>query len=546
MINETLEQNQNSIELALTNFLLYRYNIKEELDDGFKKLLGVEITSVMDFSDYLELSYALDKFDAEVPTDPKSAEGEKIIIDLLGKYNQEIVANLEEQKEENPKFKTRKDLISNLVQSLQGVQESFTIGIFVNDSAKELNESFNYSTVIPEDVYESVKKWLESESIPFSIGEDNELVVECGDRETVYHVDRFLTRTLNGRNTVMDRNIYMEYGESQSAEPHSSKHETVGDYVEELNNMVSNEDLEKFDDILAKVYAFAGVTFDEMNIRDLVNSLNERDKQSLLDDLHSLSYDYALDESAKDNFTIDDIKELEVMTDLQVAKEKAMKMVQGTDTSAKITPAKKQYFMRKINSARTVFQLVDMFYQMLLSGEGHGRIGTKSGMGKSSYRQAYEAEMSEAKKKPQDMTTYDLAKMGKPRMDPTKQPKAGAFSKDTKAMMQRKDPHGRKTMKHKGQMFESKSLKEHVLGMTQMPTIMRMRALAGLEDNVAIKENDAEFSDAAMNMIPEQTEAYMAILDHLAAIQNLLPGISMAEYKEFIASIEAMTDEFEL
>ena len=449
MLNEKLEQNKNSIELALTNFILQQYGITEQFDDEFKKILGVEITTVMPFSDYLELGYALDKFDQEVPDDEASQEGAKIINDLLQKHRNDIVNNLEEQKEENTKFKPRVQFIDKLIGLLNGIKERFNVGIFVDQAHSNLTETFNYSTVIPEDMFESVKKWLETEEIPFTLGDNNEIVVECGDRETVYHVDRYLTRTLNERNKMMDRNIYMENEEKET-------------WAFTSDHIKPEKGPKRF--LMAK-----GSTKEEATSRAW--------------DISSAARSFGGGKGLAPGFKI-------------------WKVGDGN----------------------------------LLEVAGPSFV-------ESAEEKAYENEVAEAKKRPQDMDAYDLAKMSKPRFDPTQQPKAGAFTKDTKAMMKRKDPHDRKTMKHKGKMFESKELKEQVMGMTPMPTIMRMRALAGIEGNSPVNEMEGMEPEIT---VPTQSESYMAILDHLAAIQALLPGITLSEYQEFIASIEAMTDEFEL
>lgn len=143
--------------------------------------------------------------------------------------------------------------------------------------------------------------------------------------------------------------------------------------------------------------------------------------------------------------------------------------------------------------------------------------------------------------KSSDRENLEIARQAKPRWDPKQTPKAGTFDKDTKKMIKRKDPMDRKTIKHKGKVYESveEFLKEGVLGMTQVPALTRLRGLAGLEDEPVAQ-------DKTPSPVEGQTEAYAQAMDYLALIQELMPHMTVQEFKDLMSSIRVMADELEM
>lgn len=156
-------------------------------------------------------------------------------------------------------------------------------------------------------------------------------------------------------------------------------------------------------------------------------------------------------------------------------------------------------------------------------------------------------DISEAKSK--DRENLEIARQAKPRWDPKQTPKAGTFDKDTKKIIKRKDPMDRKTIKHKGKVYESveEFLKENVMGMAQVPALSQLRSLAGLGDAASgesCSTSELQYSDPSP--VEGQTEAYAQAMDYLALIQELMPHMTVQEFKDFLNSVRIMVDELEI
>ena len=363
VLRETLEQNKNSIELALVNFLKNHFKVDGSADENTLKKLGAEIVKKIPFTDYLEVGYALDDYDHTKPEDEKTKKGRMRLLNILTKHKRQIVEYLRKQANHNDKLKSVDDFAYILSNRINDLRESILLSFYPKDVLDESNKpKYHYNAVVPKDIVETIKKWLSEKNIVHYINDNDELVVECGDRDSLYSFDKFLARTVEGQRAMID---------SQN--------------------------------------------------------------------------------------------------------------------------------------------------------------------------------MKEAKKRPQDMTSYDLAKMNKPRIDPNKLPKSGAFDKDTKKQLRKTDPMDRRTLKHKGKVYESEEkfiLDESVLGMTQMPSILRLQALAGVQnsDSTPPIPPPLVIEDGSESI----TEAYQAALDHLAVVRELLPEMTMKEYKNLINSIENMINETKL
>jgi hypothetical protein len=357
-IKETLEQNNNSIELSLVNFLFDRFGIKSDMAES-KSLteLGSILVKSIPFNEYLELSYALDEYS---PAKLNDEETENRIVKILVKHKHNIVAAL--RKETNfEKLQPVKDLVNKLMGRLKTMNETIKImylhGFLTEDEAKK----FHYTANISKSVLEGVMKWLEERKVPHYMNEQEELVVECDTRDTLYAFDKFLSKTVEGTRTMFDS--------------------------------------------------------------------EERRKKT-----------------------------------------------------------------------------------------------------------------TEAKKRPQDMTAFDLARMKKPRLDPNTLPKSGAFAKDTKAMLKKADPHDRRAVKHKNKTYESEEkfiLDEAILGMTQMPSIMRLQALAGVPA--------VESVEPLGEHVPThgKSEKLIKILNTLEDLEGDIQSLEYNEFLDVKAYFQGIIDEFE-
>jgi len=92
----------------------------------------------------------------------------------------------------------------------------------------------------------------------------------------------------------------------------------------------------------------------------------------------------------KSNFDERSLRRLQRARTLDQAQEIALSIINDPENTIK--PEKKKYFARQIERANSPLKIVDMFYQMMLSGEGLGTIGTRDGMGKSTYRNKFESK----------------------------------------------------------------------------------------------------------------------------------------------------------
>ena len=90
----------------------------------------------------------------------------------------------------------------------------------------------------------------------------------------------------------------------------------------------------------------------------------------------------------EDNFTIDDIKDLESIRDLNAAKAKALQLISHQGKHS-MKPNKIAWFKHTIASKKSVVDVIKLMYDLMLSGEGHGVVGSGSTMNPNSYRKAF-------------------------------------------------------------------------------------------------------------------------------------------------------------
>lgn len=95
-----------------------------------------------------------------------------------------------------------------------------------------------------------------------------------------------------------------------------------------------------------------------------------------------------------DNFTADDIKRLETITDLAILKTQAKALV-GKDTKRKMKPEKVAYFIDKIDGLENARSIIKLMYDLLLSGEGFGVVGGRNTMNQNSYRRRFGEETTD-------------------------------------------------------------------------------------------------------------------------------------------------------
>jgi hypothetical protein len=89
-----------------------------------------------------------------------------------------------------------------------------------------------------------------------------------------------------------------------------------------------------------------------------------------------------------DNFTADDIKELEGIKDLATLKARAFALI-SKPSARPMKPEKVQWFKNRLDSLVSPMAVIKLMYDLLLSGEGQRVIGSRSSMGANSYRSRF-------------------------------------------------------------------------------------------------------------------------------------------------------------
>ena len=88
------------------------------------------------------------------------------------------------------------------------------------------------------------------------------------------------------------------------------------------------------------------------------------------------------------NFDIEDLKRLERIRDLATLKTQAMMLI--SKPSAKpMRPEKVEWFRNALEKMNTPLKVIKLMYDLLLSGEGHSVVGSRSSMNPNSYRQRF-------------------------------------------------------------------------------------------------------------------------------------------------------------
>ena len=98
-----------------------------------------------------------------------------------------------------------------------------------------------------------------------------------------------------------------------------------------------------------------------------------------------------ISESTDHNFTSDDIKKLETISDLATAKATALNLI-TTKSKYPMNDEKVRWFTNQLKTKKSVTEVIEMMYRLLLSGEGHAVIGDRYSTKKSSYRDQFREE----------------------------------------------------------------------------------------------------------------------------------------------------------
>jgi len=113
-----------------------------------------------------------------------------------------------------------------------------------------------------------------------------------------------------------------------------------------------------------------------------------KDEFTVGDKTYKVSKHEELSEGPADNFTIDDIKKLEALPNLEDMKAYAKELI-STPSRRPMKPQKVMYLTQSIDSKKTANALIKLMYDLLLGGEGHLVIGSRSSMDPNIYRKTF-------------------------------------------------------------------------------------------------------------------------------------------------------------
>ncbi len=109
-----------------------------------------------------------------------------------------------------------------------------------------------------------------------------------------------------------------------------------------------------------------------------------------------------LDDRSEDNFTADDIKQMERMSNLDDIKRKAIQLI-SAPSKRPITPQKQSWLKQTVMGKKDKLSVIKLMYDLMLSGEGMKVIGTKTSMEPNSYRKVFGEDDN-----PTDKVTMDI------------------------------------------------------------------------------------------------------------------------------------------
>ena len=97
----------------------------------------------------------------------------------------------------------------------------------------------------------------------------------------------------------------------------------------------------------------------------------------------------------EDNFTSDDIKQLEKIRDLETLKARAVDLI-STRSKKAMKPEKLAILTRRIDSKKRPMDIIELMYDLLLRGEGHGVIGSRDSMNPNSWQRRFGENINES------------------------------------------------------------------------------------------------------------------------------------------------------
>ena len=207
-IRETLDQNKNSIELALINFLKSKLNIQSDVDEKVLTKISSVMAKEIPFSSYLELGYALDEFDEDDINSEASEDATDKIFKILGKNKLRVSNALNKFREEQQKNSGEAKLVGEIIKYISALRETTRIRFFSSEALNEDNSpSYHYTARVPASLIEKIVEWLSERNMSHFVNDSDEMVIECGDRDSLYAFDKYLMKTIQQEHLMVDFKI---------------------------------------------------------------------------------------------------------------------------------------------------------------------------------------------------------------------------------------------------------------------------------------------------------------------------------------------------
>jgi hypothetical protein len=158
------------------------------------------------------------------------------------------------------------------------------------------------------------------------------------------------------------------------------------------------EDLEENDDPCWKGYKQIGMK--EKSGKKVPNCVPEEIEieetfESLMGQFGETNRNQDNMKEAKDfNFSPEDLQQLQKITNVDDVKRRAVELI-STNSSKPMRPEKVAWFKKAIAAKRSTMDVIKLMYDLMLSGDGQGVIGSKNSMAKSSYRKTFNDNLEE-------------------------------------------------------------------------------------------------------------------------------------------------------
>ena len=146
----------------------------------------------------------------------------------------------------------------------------------------------------------------------------------------------------------------------------------------------------KMDDLVARAKTATTPEAKAALVKEFQKCKDERDSY------FKIKAESMVDEGKADyNFDAEDLKRLERIRDLTTLKTQALELI-SRPSAKPMKPEKVEWFKNALEKMNSPLKVIKLMYDLLLSGEGHAVVGSKSSMNPNSYRQRFGEEANEA------------------------------------------------------------------------------------------------------------------------------------------------------